>query len=125
NDFYDLDQPLRAALAVPVLWMLLRLPYDLRWLWAGIVVGVALSVGVGWWQLNVLQLDRAEGYLNIIHFGNIALVFGAFCAAGLQWAGRLPRRQRRLWWAAFALGIASSGYSIVASGSRGSWVALP
>lgn len=125
NDFGDLDQPLRAALAVPVLWMLLRLPYDLRWLWGGIAAGVTLSVGVGWWQLNVLQLDRAEGYLNIIHFGNIALVFGAFCAAGLQWAGRLPRRQRLLWWAAFALGIGSSAYSIVASGSRGSWVALP
>ncbi len=169
NDFNDVDQPLRAALAVLPLWMLLRVPFDLRWLWAGVVTGVVLSVGVGAWQLYVLGLPRAEGFLNIIHFGNIALVFGAFCAAGMQWAGRLGsgqaaaawgsegvqaagaggaaagtaagaggaaagtaaapserRNGRRLaWWAAFALGIASSGYSIIASGSRGSWVALP
>jgi len=125
NDFHNLDQPLRAALAVPVLWMLLRLPYDLRWLWSGIVIGVSLSVGIAWWQLHVLGLERAEGYLNIIHFGNIALVFGAFCAAGLQWAAALPRNRRWLWWSAFILGLACSGYSIVASGSRGSWVALP
>ena len=125
NDFYDLDQPLRAALAVPPLYMLLRLPYDLRWLWAGVATGVMFSVGVGWWQLHVLGFDRAEGYLNIIHFGNIALVFGAFCAAGLQWVAHLPRARRLPWCAALLAGMASSGYSIMASGSRGSWVALP
>src|SRR5690606_37096601 len=91
NDFNDLDQPLRAALTVPVVWMLLRIPYNLNWLWGGVVAGVTLSVGVAWWQLHVLGFDRAEGYLNIIHFGNIALVFGAFCAAGLQWASATLR----------------------------------
>lgn len=126
NDFEDLDQPLRAALTVPVVWMLLRIPYDLRWLWGGVVVGVTLSVGVAWWQLHVLGFDRAEGYLNIIHFGNIALVFGAFCAAGLQWASAALRgRGCALWQALFLMGMASSAYSIIASGSRGSWVALP
>lgn len=125
NDFHDLDQPLRAALAVPLLWMLLRIPYDARCLWAGVVIGVALSMAVGWWQLHMQGLDRAEGFLNIIHFGNIALVFGAFCAAGLQWAAQLPRARRLGWWAAFVAGMGCSGYSIVASGSRGSWVALP
>jgi Lipid A core - O-antigen ligase and related enzymes len=125
NDLNDLDQPLRAALAVPVLWMLVRIPFDLRALWGGAVVGVVLSVGVGWWQLQVLGYDRAEGYLNIIHFGNIALVFGACCAAGLQWAASFPPKKRWMWRGILALGIVSSGYSIVASGSRGSWVALP
>src|SRR5690606_35607598 len=124
NDLRDVDQPLRAALAVPVLWMLCRLPYDLRWLWGSVVVGVSLSVGVAWWQLHVLGMDRAEGYLNIIHFGNIALVYGAFCAGGLQWSATLGK-YRHAWCAVFLLGMACSAYSIVASGSRGSWVALP
>jgi len=124
NDFRDVDQPLRAALAVPVLWMLCRLPYNLRWLWGSVVVGVSLSVGVAWWQLHVLGMDRAEGYLNIIHFGNIALVYGAFCAGGLQWSSTL-RKHRHAWCAVFLLGMACSAYSIIASGSRGSWVALP
>src|SRR5690606_32595458 len=98
---------------------------DLRWLWAGMAIGVILSVGVGWLQLHMLGMDRAEGFLNIIHFGNIALVFGAFCAAGLQGAGDGPGRPRLAWPIASVAGMAASGYSIVASGSRGSWVALP
>src|SRR5690606_30583427 len=102
NDFNDLDQPLRAALTVPVVWMLLRVSYDLRALWGGVTAGVALSVAIAWWQLHVQGLDRAEGYLNIIHFGNIALVFGAMCAAGLQWAAALDGRRRTSWWIAFA-----------------------
>lgn len=125
NDLADLDQPLRAALAALPLWMLLRVPFDLRWLWGGVVAGVTLSVGVAAWQLYLVGMERAEGFLNIIHFGNIALVFGAFCAAGMQWAVQLPPGRRHLWWAAFAMGMASSVYSIIASGSRGSWVALP
>src|SRR5690606_29055824 len=96
NDFRDLDQPMRAALAVPVLWMLCRMPYDLRWLWGGIVIGVSFSMGVGWWQLHILGMERAEGYLNIIHFGNIALVYGAFSAGGLQWSSTL-RKHRHIW----------------------------
>src|SRR5690606_35346008 len=107
NDFRDVDQPLRAALAAPVLWMLCRLPYNLRWLWGSVVVGVSLSVGVAWWQLHVLGMDRAEGYLNIIHFGNIALVYGAFCAGGLQWSATL-RKYRHAWCAVFLLGMACS-----------------
>lgn len=125
NDFKDLDQPLRAALAVWLLWMLLHVHFALRWMWAGIVVGVVSSAGVAAWQLHFVGLERAEGFLNIIHFGNIALVFGAFCAAGMHWAVQLPPGRRHLWWAAFAMGMASSVYSIIASGSRGSWVALP
>src|SRR5690606_28129921 len=38
---------------------------------------------------------------------------------------RLRGRERALWHALFLIGIASSAYSIIASGSRGSWVALP
>lgn len=124
NDRRDIDQPLRAALAIPIMWTLCRLTYDLRYMWTGIIVGIALSVAVGWWQLHIVGLERAEGYLNIIHFGNIALVFGAFCAGGLQWATRLSQH-RNTWCVFFLFGMGSSVYSVIASGSRASWVALP
>lgn len=124
NSTKSLDQSLRCLLAIPILLWMLHVPFQLAALWAGTVLGVVSSVGIAVWQLYGLGYDRAEGYLNIIHFGNIALVFGVFCLGGMFWAGT---RGRKAWWwrAAFVLGIACSLYSVVASGSRGSWVAMP
>jgi len=94
-------------------------------MWSGMIIGATTVAGVGAWELYVQGALRAEGYLNVIHFGNIALVFCAFCAAGLIWAGTLPRNASRTWRLAFVVGIACGAYGIIASGSRGSWVALP
>jgi O-antigen ligase len=124
NNPKSLDQSVRSLLAVPILLWMLHTPYTIAALWSGVALGVSSSVGIAIWQLHGLGYDRAEGYLNIIHFGNIALIFGVFCLGGLFWA---RTRGRKAWWwrAAFVLGIACSLYSVVASGSRGSWVAIP
>jgi len=123
NSVKDLDQSVRTLAAIPLLLLLLHVPVSLAPIWAGIVVGAVSSMIIAAWQLHVLHYDRAEGFLNIIHFGNIALVFGAFCVGGLFWAGA-ERPRARLWRAAFVLGMVCSGYSVIASGSRGSWVAM-
>jgi len=120
----DLDQSSRALLAVPILLLLYRHPPAPGKVWAGLALGVVLSVPVALWQLYVLHYDRAEGFLNIIHFGNIALVFGLCCLAGLFWV-RLRGRHVGWWRAALLLGAVAAVYSIMASGSRASWVALP
>ncbi|NYT83408.1 O-antigen ligase family protein [Alcaligenaceae bacterium] len=124
NNTKSLDQSLRCLLAVPILLWMLHVRFHLAALWAATVLGIVSSVGIAVWQLYGLGYDRAEGYLNIIHFGNIALIFGVFCLGGLFWAGT---QGRKVWWwrAAFVLGIACSLYSVIASGSRGSWVAMP
>lgn len=124
NNTKSLDQSLRCLLAVPILLWMLHVRFHLAALWAATVLGIVSSVGIAVWQLYGLGYDRAEGYLNIIHFGNIALIFGVFCLGGLFWAGT---QGRKAWWwrAAFVLGIACSLYSVIASGSRGSWVAMP
>src|SRR5690606_37093188 len=144
NPWRDLDQHSRALATIPILALLIRVPFRPELIWAGAAVGVTGSAGVAWWQTAVLGLDRAEGYLNIIHFGNIALVFGTLCIAGAYYMGHArgagaPTAANRIepephsryqgrpwgWWALFAVGLLSALYSVVSSGSRASWVAIP
>lgn len=124
NTFTDLDQYSRALLAIPIFLMLLNVPVNLRVLWAAIALGVALSAPLAWWQIHVQHMGRAQGFLNVIHFSNLCLVFVAYCAAGLYWAGSQGRYIWR-WKSAFLVAIACGLYSVIAGGSRGSWVALP
>jgi O-antigen ligase len=124
NTAKSLDQSSRALLIIPIFFFLVRNVFSLGWMWAGIVGGVVLSSAVAYWQIHILGEPRAAGFLNIIHFGNIALVFGGFCLGGLFWANAQQKNTYR-WNIAFALGIFASLYSVIASGSRGSWVAIP
>lgn len=119
-----LDQSSRFLFAIPIFLLLLRIPPSLSMIFSGVVLGILLSNGIAAWQLEWLGESRASGFLNIIHFGNIGLVFGIFCVTGLIWANTLPAYKGR-WRSAFAVGIAASVYTVVASGSRGSWLALP
>src|SRR5690606_38800635 len=120
----DLDQYSRALLAIPIFLMLLSVTVGLPMFWAAIVLGVVLSAPLAWWQIHIQHMDRAQGFLNIIHFSNLCLVFVVYCTAGLYWAGTQGRYARR-WQAAFLLAIACGLYSVIVGGSRGSWVALP
>ena len=124
NSIKHLDQLSRYILAIPIFLLLLRFPPRTHALWSGVCIGVVLSIGIAVWQLYVLHHERASGYLNIIHFGNIGLVFGLICLAGLRWSST-QTPYVRAWQAALCVGILASIYAVVASGSRGSWVALP
>uniref|UniRef100_UPI00334038A2 O-antigen ligase family protein n=1 Tax=Castellaniella defragrans TaxID=75697 RepID=UPI00334038A2 len=119
-----IDQFSRALLAIPVFLLLLHVRVSLPMIWAAIALGVTLSAPLAWWQINMQHMDRAAGFLNIIHFSNLALVFVIYCAAGLYWAGAQGRHARR-WQAGFLLAIACGLYSVIVGGSRSSWVALP
>jgi len=124
NNPTDVDQYFRALLAVPIFLMLRSCPIRLPILWAGIVLGVVLSAPLAWWQVEFQGWERAAGFLNIIHFSNLTLVFTIFCVGGLYWAPTQGRHARH-WQLAFALGIVCGLYSVILGGSRGSWVALP
>lgn len=123
NNTSSIDQSIRYLLAIPILLLLLHVPAKLAHMWLGIAIGVILSVGIATWQLDH-GYDRVEGYMNIIHFGNIALVYGVFCGAGLAWVNR-PIKYKRQWQIIFFIAILASVFSIIASGSRGSWSAFP
>lgn len=124
NDPTDIDQYSRALFAVPIFLMLLSSPIRLPVLWVGVILGVVLSAPLAWWQVEVEGWARAPGFLNIIHFSNLTLVFTALCVGGLYWASTQGAHAKR-WRLAFVFAIACGLNSVVLGGSRGSWVALP
>lgn len=118
-----MDKPLRFLLATLVFWVVRKYPPRLGWLWAGLAVGGILTASWAGYQKLFLQAERALGYTHVIQFGNIAMLTGLFCLAGLGWAGAQP--QRRVWVPLLVVGAVGGVLGSLFSGSRGGWVGLP
>lgn len=117
------DKPIRFILAVPALWWVLAYPPKLSFLWGGLAVG-AISAGT-WagWQKLVEGVARAGGHTHVIQFGNLSMLLGVLCLAGLGWA--VLQRQRNMWIAFMLLGAVGGILGSLFSGSRGGWVGFP
>lgn len=117
------DRPLRFLLAIPVLLLILRFPPRLSWLWGGLAVGAMGAGGLALWMKLVEGVERAGGFLHVIQFGNLSMLMGVLCLAGLGWA--VLQRQRNVWVALLLLGAVLGMLGSLMSGSRGGWVGLP
>lgn len=123
EDIKTYDRPSRFLFALPVLFFVLAYPPKLSWLWSGLVVGSVLTGSWALWQKLVLEEYRATGYTYVIQFGNISMLFGLLCLAGLGWAAVQPHARR---WLAFLLVGALFGVlGSLLSGTRGGWIGLP
>ncbi|WP_245550178.1 O-antigen ligase family protein [Vreelandella jeotgali] len=118
----SVDRPLRFWLALPVLLWLMAYPPKLAAIWSGLVLGAVGAAGFAFYQ-HGQGAARAYGYMHPIQFGNISLLLGVFCLAGLGWAWQ--RCRRVVWVALLGLGAASGILASLLSGSRGGWVGLP
>lgn len=117
------DKPLRFLLATPILVLILAYPPQLGWLWSGLALG-GMAVGSwGAWQKLFLGVERAEGYTHVIQFGNISMLTGILCLAGMGWAMVQPNR--KLWLLLLSLGALGGVLGSLFSGSRGGWIGLP
>ncbi|MGP5309391.1 O-antigen ligase family protein [Vreelandella alkaliphila] len=118
-----IDKPIRFILAVPAMWWVIAHPPKLAFLWGGIAVG-AISAG-SWagWQKLVEGVARAGGHTHVIQFGNLSMLLGVLCLAGLGWAA--VQRQRNVWVAFMLLGAMGGILGSLFSGSRGGWVGFP
>ena len=122
-DIKTYDRPSRFLFALPALLFVLAYPPKLSWLWSGLVVGSILTGSWALWQKLVLEEYRATGYTNTIQFGNISMLFGLLCLAGLGWAAVQPHARR---WLEFLLVGALFGVlGSLLSGTRGGWIGLP
>ncbi|MEN5164969.1 O-antigen ligase family protein [Achromobacter sp. PAB15] len=123
----ELEKLLRFALALPVLWLLLRAPQ--RWLklvqWsilAGAIAGSVLLI------VTVQTLDRnamvdVGGRYNAVAFANMTLLFGAMTLLSLGFGPctRWPRAETTVKLVAVALSV----YATWESETRSSWMLLP
>lgn len=118
-----LDQGSRYLLAIPILWGLRYVQLRPDWLWGGLATGCLATAGLTWWQVSVLGLSRAEGFVtSAIPFGDIALAMGFWSLMGTVWMAR----QRRFGWAALMLlGALGGSYTFIASATRGGLIAIP
>nr|WP_275298297.1 O-antigen ligase family protein [Halomonas campisalis] len=118
-----MDKPLRILLAVPALLLVMAYPPRLAWLWSGLALGAVLAGGMAGWQSLVQGVPRVEAFTHPIQFGNISMLMGMLCLAGLGWAVAQPRR--RLWVALLLLGALGGVLGSLFSGSRGGWIGVP
>ncbi len=123
----ELEKLLRFALAVPVLWLLLRAPQ--RWLqqiqWtvlAGALAGAVMLI------VTMTLWDRARvaeigGRYNAVAFANITLLLGSMSLLSTGWGSlsRWPRAEAGLKGLAFLLSVWATWLSL----TRSSWMLLP
>ncbi len=123
----ELEKLLRFALAVPVLWLLLRAPQSwlkhIQWsILAGALAGsVMLIITMTWWDRSTV-VDIGGRY-NAVAFANITLLFGSMSllSIGLGPCSRWPRAETGLKILAFALSV----WATWLSETRSSWMLLP
>lgn len=118
-----LDNPIRFLLAIPAMLLVMAYPPRLSWLWTGLALGAIGAGGWAGWQKLVEGESRATGYTHVIQFGNLSMLLGILCFAGLGWAWMQPRRLP--WVALLLFGALMGMLGSLFSGSRGGWIGLP
>ncbi len=113
------DASSRFLLGVPVFAMLRNMRFSTV---ASVQYGFPLATIVG--CMMVRQIDDGRygiPTLDLIHFGDFALVMGVLSVLSMDWVKRdsLPLRILKV------VGFIAGAYASIVSGSRGGWVALP
>lgn len=124
NRVRSLDLPTRYLLAVPILFLAQGVGLRLPFIWCGLILGAVSGAGVAYSQLHSMAQARAVGFTGVIQFGDLSLMMGVFCLAGLFWAAT-QKRHKIIWQVALLSGALAGAYGSIASGSRGGWVASP
>ncbi|MGV8898269.1 MAG: O-antigen ligase family protein [Burkholderiaceae bacterium] len=119
----EYDSPMRFLLAIPVLFLLRAFPPMPYFFWSGLAAGAISSGLFAAWQFFLVGSMRAEGFTNPIQFGNISILLGIFCLAGLGWAA--SQRRSVFWLSLLSGGIFLGLLGSLLSESRGSWISFP
>ena len=121
NSLKPLDKPAKYLAVLPVLFLLVHVVPNARWLWRGLAVGAWGAGGIALLQTAVRHMARAGGHTNEIQFGNLALALGLMCLVGLAALWHQWRPTERL---ALAGGVLMGLTASVLSQSRGGWLAF-
>ena len=118
-----LPSMLAAWLAVPALLQLRCAPPSPASWWGGVAIGGLLTGASALSQAFLEGDSRADGVgLDPILYGNLSLLTGLLCVAGLGWA---LHRHDRMWCGLLLLGAVGGLVASGFAGARGGWVALP
>ncbi|MFW3616920.1 O-antigen ligase family protein [Billgrantia antri] len=118
-----IDKPIRFLLAIPAMLLIKAYPPRLSWMWSGLALGAIGAGGWAGWQKLVEGVWRAEGHTYVIQFGNLSMLLGILCLAGLGWA--VVQLRRGVWVSLLAMGAVVGILGSLFSGSRGGWIGFP
>ncbi|EHA13926.1 O-antigen ligase [Halomonas sp. HAL1] len=118
-----IDRPSRLAMAIPAMFLIIACPPRLAFLWSGLAFGAITTGSWAGWQKIIEESDRASGYTHVIQFGNLSMLVGVLCLAGLGWA--MVQQRRNMWVCFLLLGAAFGILGSLFSGSRGGWIGFP
>lgn len=112
------EKPARMLLAVTAMLMVqaARLPGVV--LWRGIIGGALVGAAYIGYLRWMVGIDRPGGFMNAITFGDISVCLGL---VSLAWASMMRTARDALW---PCIGAVAGLLGAVATGSRGSWLAL-
>ncbi|MBL6985176.1 MAG: O-antigen ligase family protein [Candidatus Thioglobus sp.] len=119
GDISVLDSPSRLILAIPVFIYIRKVGVDIDSVWVASAIGSVLAGFYAYYQHIILGANMAEGFTSHIYFGQVALILTLFSFVGLM-------MNKKIWVKGLLLVAVIIGfYAVLASGSRGGWVALP
>ena len=120
----ELDMPLRALLAAPVLLLLIAYPPRPEAWWSGLAIGAIAGAALAFHQFHPnIPIRPQAATSNPIHYGNVSMLFGLLSLCGLEWAR--AQRQRLAWIVLLLCGCLAGIFGSILSGSRGGWIAMP
>ncbi|WP_157809137.1 O-antigen ligase family protein [Spiribacter roseus] len=130
----EFDRPSRFLLAAFCLSVFARARIQQGALWLGLAVGGIGAGGLAITQKLIEGQQRANGFAQVIQFGNAAMLIGLMCLAGMLWSlqppttnpDRLRRTRRRRVLLTLLMGLGALGglTASFVSGTRGAWLAL-
>ncbi len=115
------EKPIRMLLTLPALWYLAYRPPAHIWLWLGACVGTMMACAEAAYQFFFLGMERAQGAMFSIHFGDLVLMLGlmGLCA----WYVPVDRK-RWVFRAWLLMGCMAGLLASILSGTRGAWLGL-
>lgn len=119
----EIDKPIRFLFSIPVLFLLLKNPPSLSWLWRGVAIGASCAGAIAIYQKIWLGHDRANGFIYPIQFGDLSMLLGVLCLTGIAWAKEQDKYS--LWIVGLSLSAFLGICASLLSGSRGGWIGLP
>jgi O-antigen ligase len=114
----SLEKPSRMLFAASAMMLVVAARPSALFLWRGIIAGALAGAAYITWLRWGQGVDRPGGYMNAITFGDISV---SLSMMSLAWAS-MARKVRDAVWP--CLGAVAGLLGAVATGSRGSWLAL-
>jgi O-antigen ligase len=115
-----LHSPVLRLVCMMLLIGIVTYSVDSKYLWTGIVMGALAVLATAFYQRFHLNIARATGYHNAIHFGNFSLALGLFAFAALSQIKHTSVAIKLALISALIAGLLTS----LLSGSRGGWIAM-